>query len=214
MRVWIAGLATTLVALLCTFGAGNFGILKMVAASGFIATALLAGATQTVYGRWLLAGLIFSWSGDLLLLSGNHANFLSGLVSFLIGHVCYAVAFWQYDTRRDIAGWGLVVLMLPGAMLVSAAWPNLSEALQLPVIAYTAVISIMLALSFGTWKKPGFLLIIAGAVAFYLSDVCVARGRFIAPGAINGQIGLPLYFIGQVLLAASAAYVDPDEMRE
>ncbi|MBX7258692.1 MAG: lysoplasmalogenase [Candidatus Hydrogenedentes bacterium] len=215
LRVWLAGLATTVLALVCTFGHNvNFAALKMAASSGFIITSLLAGATQTVYGRWLLAGLAFSWWGDFFLLNGSQMSFVTGLISFLIGHVCYTVAFWQYDSRKDIALGGLAVLVLPAALLISALWPNVAPNLRVPVVAYTAVISVMLALSFGTWQKPGFILIIVGALAFYVSDICVARGSFGKQEAINGQIGLPLYFIGQVLLAASAAYVDPDEMRE
>lgn len=215
VRVWGAAIVTTAMALVCTFGRDvNYAAWKMLASSGFIITALLAGATRTSYGRWLLGGLIFSWWGDFFLLSGNPVNFLTGLVSFLIGHVCYSVAFWRYDTRPDIALVGLIALALPAALLISALWPNVAAGLRLPVIAYTAVISVMLACAFGVWQKPGFLLIATGAVAFYFSDITVARGRFGNPGPLNSQIGLPLYFIGQVLLAASAAYVDPDEMRE
>ena len=43
-----------------------------------------------------------------------------------------------------------------------------------------------------------------GAVLFYLSDIMVARDRFVAPGFANRLVGLPLYFGGQLLLAWSA----------
>ena len=41
----------------------------------------------------------------------------------------------------------------------------------------------------------------AAAVAFYLSDVSVARDRFVAPGFGNRIWGLPLYYAAQLLFA-------------
>jgi uncharacterized membrane protein YhhN len=41
----------------------------------------------------------------------------------------------------------------------------------------------------------------AGAVLFYLSDLAVARQRFIAPSFPLRVVGLAAYYLGQVLLA-------------
>jgi hypothetical protein len=38
-----------------------------------------------------------------------------------------------------------------------------------------------------------------------LSDLSVARDRFVAPGFVNRAWGLPTYFAAQLLLAASVA---------
>jgi uncharacterized membrane protein YhhN len=67
------------------------------------------------------------------------------------------------------------------------------------VIAYIAVISTMLAAAAGT-RVP---LIAVGALAFYFSDLSVARDRFVAPGFINRAWGLPLYYGAQLLLGWS-----------
>ena len=40
---------------------------------------------------------------------------------------------------------------------------------------------------------------------FALSDLAVARNQFVAPGPANGLWGTPLYFVSQLLLAASIA---------
>ena len=50
-------------------------------------------------------------------------------------------------------------------------------------------------------------LILGGAVAFYLSDLFVARDRFVSEGITNRVIGLPLYYGGQYLLAFSVGFV-------
>jgi len=42
-----------------------------------------------------------------------------------------------------------------------------------------------------------------GAVLFFLSDLLVARDRFVAPGFGNRLLGLPLYYAAQLLLASA-----------
>jgi uncharacterized membrane protein YhhN len=69
-----------------------------------------------------------------------------------------------------------------------------------PVVAYIAVITVMVAASIAT-KKP---LVAAGAFAFYLSDLSVARDRFVSPGFVNRLWGLPLYYGAQILMAYTA----------
>jgi len=44
----------------------------------------------------------------------------------------------------------------------------------------------------------------AGAVLFWLSDLAVARDRFVRPGFVNPLVGLPLYYAAQLLLASAA----------
>ena len=39
-----------------------------------------------------------------------------------------------------------------------------------------------------------------GALLFYLSDLCVARERFVVKSKWNGIVGLPLYYAGQLML--------------
>jgi len=45
-----------------------------------------------------------------------------------------------------------------------------------------------------------------GALLFLLSDLAVARDRFVAPVFINRVWGLPMYFCGQLLFAFSVGY--------
>jgi hypothetical protein len=59
----------------------------------------------------------------------------------------------------------------------------------------------MVALSVGTTALLGNAWITVGAVMFYLSDLAVARDRFVAPGFTNRVWGLPLYYGAQLILA-------------
>jgi hypothetical protein len=57
------------------------------------------------------------------------------------------------------------------------------------------------------WKSSfqvsGRVLILAGAFCFYVSDLFVARHRFIKEEYQNRLLGLPLYYTGQFMLAFS-----------
>ncbi|MEE4661718.1 MAG: lysoplasmalogenase family protein, partial [Halieaceae bacterium] len=68
-------------------------LFKPLAALCFVALALNLDALDTVYGRWLLAGLLLCLLGDVLLIAKSDAAFLAGLASFLLGHLLYGVAF-------------------------------------------------------------------------------------------------------------------------
>jgi uncharacterized membrane protein YhhN len=46
-----------------------------------------------------------------------------------------------------------------------------------------------------------------GAVAFYFSDVFVARDRFMKKEFLNRLVGLPMYYAGQFLIAFSLGFL-------
>lgn len=166
--------------------------LKALASAGFLALAALRFAP----GRWpalVLAALALSAVGDLCLLGSRQVLFLGGVGAFLLAHLCYAAAFAPHARPAPAAAAGLVLL---AALLLRWLWPHLG-ALRLPVLAYAAAISLMLLLGLGT---PCPRVRIAAAL-FYASDVLVARDRFVAPGAANRLLGLPLYYAAQVLFA-------------
>ena len=134
--------------------------------------------------------------------------FLVGLISFLLGHVLYVGGFLSLVA---ISAWfqvsTLVILVISGAVFI---WlrPHLGAMLG-PVIVYIGVISLMLIGALAVFNSEsvayrGRLLILIGAILFYLSDLFVARNRFVKKEYVNRLIGLPLYYAGQYLLALSA----------
>lgn len=180
---------------------------KPLAAAGFVAAALANGALESGYGVWILTGLVLSFAGDVLLIPrGAKGYFLAGLASFLLGHVAYAVAFAVRGL--DVASVALAALPVSAASLFALRWlwPHVQRnapKLQRPVLAYLVVISSMLVLAAGTVGHAIDARILLGAFAFYLSDLAVARQRFVAEQLTNKLWGLPLYFGAQLLLAWS-----------
>ena len=49
-------------------------------------------------------------------------------------------------------------------------------------------------------------LVLTGAWGFALSDIAVARQQFVKPARSNGLWGTPLYFLSQMLIAASIGW--------
>ena len=82
--------------------------------------------------------------------------------------------------------------------------PHMDSKMRAPVLAYIVAITVMVALAAGSFRYCASWLLIAGALGFYLSDLSVARDRFVVPAFVNRLWGLPLYYAAVLLLAASA----------
>ena len=176
---------------------------KLTASTGFLLVALHAGALDVDWGRWLFLGLSLSFVGDACLLGRGKPMFLSGLVAFLLGHVSYCVAFIVHGFS-----WTSAIALAP--LLLLSAWlvdrwlrDRVEPGMRVPVRAYIVVISTMLCLAFGAWRAGASPLLLLGALSFYLSDLSVARDRFVQHDFFNRLWGLPAYYLGQLCLAMS-----------
>ncbi|MCA9685230.1 MAG: lysoplasmalogenase [Myxococcales bacterium] len=181
-------------------------VTKLLASTGFLLTALSVDALAVPWGRWLFAGLCLAWLGDACLLSRARPAFLAGLGAFLLGHVGYCIAFFVHGV--DLHSTLTAIPPLGVAALVIDRWlrPKLDAAMRLPVRAYIVVISAMVALAFGAWRAGASDLILLGALSFYLSDLSVARDRFVRREFLNRLWGLPAYYLGQLCLALSICW--------
>jgi uncharacterized membrane protein YhhN len=183
---------------------------KPLASAGFIALALARGAPHTGYGRLVLAALACGWLGDVLLMpKGAQRAFAAGLASFLLGHLAFALAFLVRGAEPAwLAGGALAAAALA---LPVTRWlaPHVPERLRTPVRAYVLVISAMVACAAGAFGASRDAALLAGAVAFFLSDLAVARERFVASTFTNKLWGLPLYYGAQLLLAWTAGRPAP-----
>lgn len=181
-------------------------LFKPLASMGFILAALMSGALQSDYGVLILTGLALSMLGDVLLISLDLRAFRGGLIAFLLGHVAYAVAFARLGPAL---GWSLgtgVALLIVAVVVMRWLGPHLGK-MFVPVLAYVVVITAMVVLAAGTLDHSGGGIRLAGAVAFFLSDLSVARDRFVSKSFINRAWGLPMYYGGQLLLAYSCIYL-------
>ncbi len=177
---------------------------KTVAAASFVSLAWQLQAVETRYGQWIFTGLLLSFCGDVLLIPRqNKAALLCGLLFFLMAHMAYAWGFWQlgFATER------LPLLAPLLAAFTVAVWlwlrRHLSGLFKFAVPLYIAAITAMLLLALGNRGITWQWLIMQAAVLFALSDLFVARNRFVQTHIRNRLMGLPLYFTAQLMLALS-----------
>lgn len=180
---------------------------KLAASLAFVGFAWDLGAWQSNYGQILLVGLALSLFGDVLLaMKGNKKWFLLGIGAFLLAHVFYTIAFAQtgFDTARLPLAAPVVLVFLS----VTTLWlrKHLQGIFIIAVPAYLLAIGLMLVFAWGNQSMTAFWWIVVGATLFALSDLFVARNRFVQAAIINRIIGLPIYYVAQLILAYSVKY--------
>jgi uncharacterized membrane protein YhhN len=179
---------------------------KSAASTGFVAVACTLGALERgAFGTFVLLGLVLSAVGDVALALHGRRSFLFGLLAFLLGHVAYIVAA---ATVVPVAQWASPFVALPVVATVAAhvvLSPRLG-AMRGPVVAYMATITVMVigAMAFGRADAVHGDAFLLGALLFYVSDLPVARDRFVNRAFVNRAWGLPAYYAGQLLLAWAA----------
>ena len=83
--------------------------------------------------------------------------------------------------------------------------PHLGLEDRRAVLLYLIVIAAMLACASGAAAGGAPGQAVAGALLFAISDLAVARDRFVARSFASTLWGLPAYYAAQLLLAAGAA---------
>lgn len=183
------------------------GILSLL----FILAALVQRDPLSPYAGFVVTALVFCLGGDVFLALPQKIAFKLGLVSFLAGHVFYVIAFFSI---AGFSGWTWGSLVLAGAVssLVYVWLRSHLGKMKGPVIGYMVVITVMVCaassvLGAGDLRFSGRGMVFLGAVAFYLSDVFVARDRFLKKEFFNRLAGLPMYYAGQFLIAFSLGFL-------
>lgn len=182
-------------------------LVKPALAAGFVALALWMGALSSGYGQLMLAGLAFCAVGDVLLLGRAEKIFMAGIGAFLTGHLFYAAAFAGLSPVWSSALLRLAFMVVIGFGVWRWLQRFVPKGLQIAVILYVIVILAMVFLAIGASLSGASALIAVAAVAFAISDLGVARDRFIGEAAMNKIVITPLYFGAQAVFALSVAIV-------
>jgi uncharacterized membrane protein YhhN len=187
-------------------------VLKPLSSALFVLVALLSLLTPSArpwYTWSITVGLLFGLGGDVALMFRRDRPFLIGLVLFLLGHLVYTVV-WTVANGfhpQDIVS--AAVLLVLSVVVYVYLRPGLGS-MQVPVILYILIISLMVNRSISTFYGDTFTLTQAwlvsmGAVLFWLSDLLLAINRFRRPLKWE-PLGLFLYYGGQLLIALSPSY--------
>jgi uncharacterized membrane protein YhhN len=182
-------------------------IVKSILSLLFVTTALLQPHPVPTYYHYLLVGLIFCLIGDVCLALPQEKAFKAGLVAFLVGHIFYIFSFSSLIQINLWISAGFFILFGISTLIFLWLRPYLKSML-IPVLLYILVITVMASGAWAVFSKSSFsisgrTLLLAGSLCFYVSDIFVARDKFIKEEYRNRLLGLPLYYAGQFLLAFS-----------
>lgn len=174
------------------------------------------GPATAVFSRRLwLAGMLFSWLGDVLLMFQETGSeplfFMLGLGSFLVAQLFYAAAFIHFPTGGASFLWKNWWILLPFVLFLVGflkfLWPGLPAEMKLPVSFYGVAILTMAVSSLTFLGKTDRLTawtVFAGALIFVKSDCLLAVNKFSQPFGHAREAVMLSYLIGQFLIAFGA----------
>jgi uncharacterized membrane protein YhhN len=155
----------------------------------------------TFYQQMIIVGLIFSTIGDVLLIDSRW--FVYGLLSFLVAHVCFIVAFGSIISTPNFPS--LIFYLVYVAGFQAVLWKHLDK-LKLPVIVYSLALAAMswLALS-KTIEHHNHQTFHAfvGSLMFVASDSLLASAKFKSKFRFAEILILSTYFLAQWFIALS-----------
>jgi uncharacterized membrane protein YhhN len=156
--------------------------------------------------KLILAGLFFSWVGDVLLeVPVEYGDFfVPGLLGFMLAQAMYLTVFFTAPGPNIIKKKPLLAApaLAYGAVLVYFLSPGLG-AMKIPVLIYATVILTMLCGAINRYEKTNRLsywLVLAGATLFVLSDSGIAFSKFIHPFRGSSLFIMSTYVVAQYLI--------------
>lgn len=211
MNIFLTIIASILLLALLIHEKKKAGKVRLIAKTALSTLFVLVAFRQTpsipTYSHYLIIGLLFCLGGDVCLALPGENIFKAGLLPFLLGHVFYVISFTFLLPVSEWLLGGAIPFWIFSFLIFLWLRPHL-KSLLVPVVFYILVITLMTSGAWAVFSKSflplwGRVFILAGALFFYLSDVFVARNKFIKDNFLNRLIGLPLYYLGQFLLAFS-----------
>jgi len=167
---------------------------------------------ENLRGRFrkrILAGLVFAWIGDILLLFQYDypSFFMYGLIAFLLCHIFYIRAFILDHKSNPLQKnpyflWAVGLFAIFCSGLFFYLQPKLGP-MQFPVLLYAIIISLMGIMAVNRYGKVNvlsFKLILYGAMLFLFSDAVLAYAKFAQPFNQSGALIMSAYMLAQYLI--------------
>ena len=197
----IAAVIAALLALVHLFAVESLGPLAPLVKMAPVAIlgGLVLRAPATPASRMAGLGLLIGAVAD----AAIEFSFIGGLVTFLVAHLLYVVAFVRVDARLRL------LRLLPVALWAAVALPVLVKSagpLAVPVLIYGVVIFSMIWRAAAAMEGPGWnagAIGLLGAMLFGLSDTLLGYSRFVAPLPASNFLIMGTYWGGQALIATS-----------
>ena len=159
----------------------------------------LFGAGQIFFP--VIAAIIFSWAGDILLINKDkQAFFKLGLAAFLVSHIFYIIAFLTLSGRINVLALVVSVVIAVPVTVAILKLLNAQAPMKIPVAAYAVVIMLMSISALQLMlARPSFagILIFVASMVFLFSDTCMAYLLFHGKPKYFNLITMIPYIIAQ-----------------
>jgi len=163
----------------------------------------LAGFELSHYAFLIVLGLAFSLLGDIFLMLKSD-KFMQGLVSFLIAHIFYIMAFLD-SAHTNINLYAIIPIALIGIVYLKVLLPKTGN-LKIPVLIYALILQAMVITAdmfYQTANTTESLMVLIGAIWFMLSDSILAFARFVKTFKLAQIAVLSTYYIAQTCIVLS-----------
>ena len=159
--------------------------------------------TKTV-NKLFVAGLFFSFLGDVLLLGSGELYFIFGLLFFLIAHVFYILMVLKLVKKPLISQviTAIIPYLIIFIVLLNLLYSGLNG-MRIPVIVYALTISFLGTSSLVLFlqnKEKTFLILVIGVLLFIISDSVLALNMFYKKQAIYPILIMSTYVTAQYLI--------------
>ena len=154
--------------------------------------------------KFLIAGLFFSFLGDVLLLGSGDLYFILGLLFFLIAHVFYILMVVKLlkSTKLSQVLIASIPYFLIFTSLLTILYSGLGD-MKIPVIVYAITITVLGISSLTLFlqnKTISHLGLVFGVLIFIISDSVLALNMFYKKQAIYPILIISTYVIAQYLI--------------
>jgi len=159
-------------------------------------------AENRLFIHYITMGLFFSILGDSFLIL-KQRYFMIGLVSFLITHLFYISAVISINSFQ--ISWIILLSLFIWIMFIRHTLPSVNPSVKPAVLIYSLVLAILFWQGLELlWIKKSLLTLglFVGITLFLISDWMLVENLFESKNRFS-RIKLPIYFIGQWLIAVS-----------
>lgn len=154
--------------------------------------------------KFIVLALVFSLIGDFLLMFVHieASLFIFGLITFLIAHIMYIIAFSKEQNKTLTQFLTSIFLLIYGVLIFMFLSSHLGN-LIVPVGIYILVILIMVlfaSLRKNNVNQKSYSLVLIGSLFFVASDSLLAINKFHTPIPIPNILVITTYAVAQLLI--------------
>jgi uncharacterized membrane protein YhhN len=159
---------------------------------------LFYGFNSDCFSAALMLAMIFSWCGDMFLVSRKRIWLYAGIISFLAAHIMYIFVFNTLITKLNsfIFVFSLLLILIIEYFLIKKL--NIPNIYKFLIIIYGIIVGFLLVFSvqvFIHYKNEGGVFLAAGSLLFFISDALLAYFNTAKPMTKNALTSVMITYI-------------------